>query len=74
LKTVFHIQFSLSLSLSLSLFPVWFDFEADFKNLINGHKLLDKVEEFSKQCLQVLDIAGAREHSVEFPKGKKPPI
>jgi hypothetical protein len=35
---------------------------------------LDKVEEFSEQCLQVLDIAGAREHNVEFPKGKKPPI
>jgi hypothetical protein len=35
---------------------------------------LDKAEEFSEQCLQVLDIAGAREDSVEFPKGKKPPI
>ena len=34
---------------------------------------MDKVEEFSEQCLQVLDIAGAREHSVEFPKGEKPP-
>jgi len=44
------------------------------KNRINGHKLLDKVGEFSEQCLQVLDMAGAREHSVEFPKGKKPPI
>jgi len=44
------------------------------KNLINGHKLLDKVGEFSEQCLQVLDMARPREHSVEFPKGKKPPI
>jgi len=65
LKTVFHIQY---IFLCLVLF--W----SRLQNLINGHKWLDKVEEFSEQCLRVLDIAGAREHSIEFPKGKKPPI
>jgi hypothetical protein len=53
---------------------VYFYFETDFKSLINGHKLLDKVEVFSEQCLLVLGVAGAREHSVEFPRAKKPPI
>jgi hypothetical protein len=67
-----RIEDSLSYLVYFSLFS--FILKQISKHPFNGHKLLDKVEEFSGQCLQVLDIAGAREHSVEFPKGEKSPI